>query len=74
MNPHKVTQRCSEFYAVFPVIAKVVIKSGQTQRVEYRRTQKFGYILLSDSVAVCLGTSLEFLDQLHVYEDAFTAR
>ena len=36
MNAHKITERCSEFRPVFPVITKVIIESGETQRIKYR--------------------------------------
>ena len=51
MNGHKIRQRCSEFYSVFPVIAEVINESSRTQRIEYRGVPKFEKYYLSETLA-----------------------
>ena len=66
MRAQETMQRCTKLYSIFPVITKVIIEGGQTQRIEDGGAQKLGHVFFAGTVVKRLRfyTVLEFLDQL----------
>jgi hypothetical protein len=52
--------------SIFPVIAKVIIEGGETQRIEDGGAQELGYVFFPGTVTkrIRFYTVFEFLDQL----------